>query len=409
MRRNCIPIAVAWLLVCLQLAPAAVSADDDKPDLGDILKGAVQDALSGTGDGELGSVRRVEVTRRALDSVELSVELRGVAEPERTGFAIEVYDDNLRAIEGIEADWDAIPSGDGSVVVRLHYVGAGEANSVGVKVSLVDRSSGRVSSRRKAALPWRWQGTGSAAGGSGGAADSSSLAVRDTDQGAASREPVIVELTPERIGDTPAADPIRIRPVGVVATAERAPTATPKPQLETAVGLRTAMAVAKPSQAIDLYAAAAKASWRSSRGELPFGGSADDERGCVRALGTSRMIDGKGYANVLQTHPAWTERGRISGSYQVTLPSTATRFEARCGFLAGVTRSDGVTATVRLIQGNRGTTVVERVVEPRHGVVELSGAIPQALRGRQATLELAVQAGASSEQDWFAWVAPVVR
>ncbi|HSL17293.1 MAG TPA: hypothetical protein VLB51_05240 [Methylomirabilota bacterium] len=412
-----------FLVVCssLLVALAATAQEDDKPAWQEALEGALLEAVEGSGDGFVGSIRDIEVAHRSADAVELEVALRQVGEPGRVAFTAEVYDEQLRVLDPMEISWDEPPAGDGSTVVRLQYAGAGEVRSVGAKLSLVDGDTGRVSSRRKVALPWQWRGGGEGTSGRTGTdtIDGANLSTRSEGAGSAARETVVVDLDPIRIGTTPKPEEIRIvTGVTLQPATERQTASTsqsgqkPPPSGNSKPAVATTMVSANLlhlGTTVDLYTAAAKAEWRSNRGSLPFNGPTNDQRGFVRQLGTARMVDGKSYKDVLETHPAWVDDGTISGTYRVTVPAGATRFEATVGFLHGVTRSDGVTATVVLKQGSKGTTVARRRVLPKEGLVTISGDIPVAVRGKEVTLVLTVDAEGTSAQDWFAWVAPVIR
>jgi hypothetical protein len=160
---------------------------------------------------------------------------------------------------------------------------------------------------------------------------------------------------------------------------------------------------------LDLYAMAQKATWKSQRGTLPFNGNSNDRRGFVRALGRAEMINGKTYEKVLQTHPEWKDNGFISGTYNVVIPAGATRFDAKGGFLANVTRSDGVWVSVSLKEGSRSHTLIRKKIDPAEGVVALRGTVPESLRGKRVNVVLHVGTGTKSSQDWFAWSSPVIR
>jgi hypothetical protein len=405
---------------CLVLGVVFLSAEEDKPDWQDLVAGAVQEAMEGSGDGEVGQIRRVKMTPRRDGGVDLVVDVRGVDDPDRVAFEVVVFDDNLQPLEPMELTWDEIPTGEGSTTVHLTYQGRAEARSVGGNLLLVDRGTGSLSSRRKVAIPWQWGGSGGREGqpGAAQAPPADSLSVRTDNDGASFREPVVVDLTPVRIGDTPKPEEIRLAGVQTRHAVTK-PTPTPRSSRAPAPGPTAKpaqMAVVAPAAAttlkvtsVDLYAMAAKAKWSSSKGTLPFNGSSNDNRGFVRALGTATMLDGKKYPKVLQTHPAWTDNGTISGAYAGTIPSSATRFTAKAGFLEGVTRSDGVRVTVEVSKGNSRTTIVDRTIAAKPGVVTLSGAIPEGLRGQAVVLTLNVHANGTSTQDWFAWIEPVVE
>jgi hypothetical protein len=160
---------------------------------------------------------------------------------------------------------------------------------------------------------------------------------------------------------------------------------------------------------LNLYTTASQARWASSAGAIPFNGSDSDSRGFVRALGRKTLSDGTAYDLVLMTHPSWTAGGYILGSYQLTIPAGATVFSAKVGFLPGATASDGVTVRATLREPGRIHGLATRHVVPSHGVVDLSGTIPEAWRGKAVTLDLRVEAGTSATQDWLVWVAPAIR
>ncbi len=402
---------------CIVLGVVFLSAEEDKPDWQNLVAGAVQEALEGSGDGEVGQIRRVKMTPRRDGGVDLSVEIRGVDDPGRVAFEVVVFDDNLQPLDPVDISWDEIPAGEGSTVVHLTYLGGAEVRSVGGNLMLVDRDTGSLSSRRKVAIPWQWTGSGGGGGQSGTAQapPPGSLSIRTDNDGASDREPVVVDLTPVRIGDTPKPEEIRLTTVQTMHVVKK-PTPTPRAPTPGPTATLTQLAIMAPAvtttqkvTSVDLYGMAAKAKWRSSNGTLPFNGSSNDSRGFVRALGTATMLDGKKYPKVLQTHPAWTDNGTISGAYAGTIPSSATRFTAKAGFLEGVTRSDGVRVTVEVSKGNFRTTIVDRTIAAKPGVVTLSGAIPEGLRGQAVVLTLNVHANGTSTQDWFAWIEPVVE
>lgn len=154
---------------------------------------------------------------------------------------------------------------------------------------------------------------------------------------------------------------------------------------------------------------ARNAKWKSARGTLPFNGSSNDNRGFVRDLGSAKLINGRTYQKVLQTHPEWKDGGYISGSYDAVIPTGATKFEAKGAFLAKVTRSDGVRVSVMIKEGARSYNLFRKTINPGDGVVAISGTIPESLRGKRVTVVLNVNTGTKSTQDWFAWSGPVIR
>jgi len=418
-RRTVMIVALASLILGL----GALHADGDNPDWQDLVTGVVQEAMEGSGDGEVGSIRRVKMIPRGSDSVDLSVEVRGVDDPDRVAFEVVIYDDNLNPLGPMDVSWDEIPVGEGRTMVHLTYLGSGEIRSVGGNLMLIDRDNGQLSSRRKIAVPWEWNGSG--AGGSPSAGNppapaDDSLLTRSDDDESMDREPVVVNLEPVRIGDTPKPEELRLRTVETMYVAKTptpkppprqsrrpAPRPTPKP---TQIALISPMvATTLRVTSVDLYALAPKAKWSSSKGTLPFNGSTNDNRGFVRALGTATMLDGKKYTKVLQTHPTWTDNGTISGAFAGTIPAGASHFMAKVGFLKGVTKSNGVRVTVQIQKGNSRVTIVNRTIAAKPGMVTVNGTIPEALRGQKVVLTLTAHANGKSTQDWFAWVAPEVK
>jgi hypothetical protein len=418
-------------LVPLMFGVGVLSAEEDKPDWQDLVSGVVQEALEGSGDGQVGQIRRVKMIPRGADSVDLSVEVRGVDDPGRVAFEVVIYDDNLNPLEPLEVSWDEIPVGEGRTMLHVTYLGGGEMRTVGGNLLLVDRDTGQLSSKRKVAIPWEWKGSGGggSSAGYGPAPAADSLSTRSDDGGTPAREPVIVELRPVRVGDTPKPEEIRLSTAQTVRVADAptpkptrrprkpaprptsrpAPRPTPRTNQVAGIASVAASGIHLASTTVDLYALASKAKWSSSRGALPFNGSNNDNRGFVRALGTASMLDGKKYSKVLQTHPTWTDNGTISGAFTGTIPASASQFTARGGFLKGVTRSNGVRVTVQIQKGNRRVTIVERTIAARPAMVTINGPIPKEFRGQRATLTLTVHANGKSTQDWFAWIAPVVK
>lgn len=276
---------------------------------------------------------------------------------------------------------------------------------MGVKVGLVDTTTQRMVSRRKAPLPWEWVGGGT---GSGTAGSATTLAARRS--GEPAREPVVVSIVPSRVGDTPAME--RLAVVGAQVAVKPTPVAQPQPTPATLAAAPTTLRLAAKLQptTIDLYAIAAKATWTSDRGRLPYNGETGDSRGYVRALGQAKLNDGTVHDRVLQTHPAFQDNGRISGAFSITIPEAATVFEAGAGFLHNVSRSDGVKIAVRIGRtAADSVTVVSRTVRPTDGVVKIRGSIPADMQGQDAVLTLDVHAGPTSTQDWFAWSEPMIK
>ncbi|MEQ1746361.1 MAG: hypothetical protein ABMA02_13110 [Saprospiraceae bacterium] len=144
---------------------------------------------------------------------------------------------------------------------------------------------------------------------------------------------------------------------------------------------------------------------------IPFQGSDGDSRGFVR-IDTAYCEDGKAY-RALRMHPKWAERGSIKGYFpDKTMPKNA-RFEAKIGFLKGAVHTDGVTFQVwehhyDSEQKRRVWNKVAEKIKPYNGKLTSLKASLSHLAGQNVGIELRVDAGASSGQDWAAWIEPRV-
>jgi hypothetical protein len=346
-----------------------------------------------------GTIKEVRVRGGTGANVELEVQLAGVTQPDRAKLEVTLYNLRLQPLEGVSVTHDPIPAGDSTVALQVTYTGKGSVGTSAVRIALIDSSSGKAWSRFRMALMRQLSGTGAETGVAPGQAGA--------------RAAQTFDLTPVPVGDTagagvPARPGLAAAPLAPVAAgAARAhPTVIATPLVRGAARIHPAVA-AIPT--VDLYGLASQASWSSSAGALPFNGAQNDNRGFVRPLGRARLIDGATYDSVLETHPSWIAYGSIQGSYQLTIPTSATQFVAKVGMLEGASSSDGVVVKVVLRGAGAIHMVATRQVRPSDGVVELSGTIPESWRGRQVTLELRVGAGASSQADWLTWVAPAIR
>jgi hypothetical protein len=142
---------------------------------------------------------------------------------------------------------------------------------------------------------------------------------------------------------------------------------------------------------------------------LPWMGDPGDSRGFAR-YDSVQLEDGRTLP-ALRTHPKWVEQGTIKGWHQgFRLPPHAA-FEAEVGFVAGAVHTDGVTFVVfeHHLEGDqpRWNPIVQ-LHKGYSGQLERIRADLSHLAGQQVGIELRVDAGPSSGQDWAAWVEPRV-
>ncbi|MCP4898157.1 MAG: hypothetical protein GY906_14385 [bacterium] len=416
-------LAVVGLVLC----PHAIQAqeEEEEPSLESILRGALEDLVEDQTGGQLGRIRRVEVVDKTASEVVLDVQLRGIEDPNRVALAVELYDQQLRVVEGMEIDFDPLPQGDGSTMLRVHFAGDGRVFSSAIQVSLVDETTGRPSSHRKKDLAWEWIGSGDWRPQSGGG-DSSSLAPPRGDSGESSeqqREPRIVEVRPQRVPDTPTFS-------GGAGASEAGgtsvyPRRTPRPPIAhigkatptPGIAVLTSMVMVS-FPVVDLYKEALHANWSSGAGQLKINDKENaNSKGFARLLGKKALYDSKDHEKVIELHPQYTDNGYIRGVYRISFPNKATRFEAVAGFLKGVTRTNGVHLTVSIHASRAGgvsTTmmlpsdkrkekvIMNRTLTLKDPVARVSAPIPESYWGKSAVLTIRVKANGSSTQDWFA-------
>ncbi len=114
----------------------------------------------------------------------------------------------------------------------------------------------------------------------------------------------------------------------------------------------------------------------------------------------------------LRTHPKWVAEGSIKGWHPwVKIPKNAV-FEAQVGFVNGAAATDGVTFVVYEHHNENGRETWSRIAELRKGY---TGSLQTILgdlsrfAGQEVGIELRVDAGPSSGQDWAVWVNPIIR
>ncbi|WP_129337074.1 hypothetical protein [Cellulomonas endophytica] len=144
--------------------------------------------------------------------------------------------------------------------------------------------------------------------------------------------------------------------------------------------------------------------------DLVFGGGDGDENGFAR-LEPLALEDGR-TTTALWTHPKWVPEGTVKGWHPDTVLPPGARFEAEVGFRLGAVHTDGVRFLViehhTRDDGARERNPVVDVHKAYTGSLQPVAADLSHLAGRAVGLELRVDAGPSSGQDWAVWVDPRV-
>ena len=147
----------------------------------------------------------------------------------------------------------------------------------------------------------------------------------------------------------------------------------------------------------------------ASQQVLPWMGSDGSDTGFVR-FDPVIMEDGNSY-NALRTHPMWCNFGTIKGLFSINLPGNGL-FKSTIGFLSGAANSDGVTFIVNIHTTNNGINNIDNVItkNKRYSgtLINISADLSK-WAGQDIMLELEVDAGASSGQDWAAWINPTIE
>ncbi len=156
---------------------------------------------------------------------------------------------------------------------------------------------------------------------------------------------------------------------------------------------------------VDLLQMAERARWRAGRHRLDFGNNSR-EQGSVM-MRRLQMENGRTY-NVLWTHPEWVPNGTIKGWLPwMKLPREATMLEATVGLARGANATDGVTFMVYAHYHEGGQEVWTRVASLRKRYTGRLGKLRadlSHLAGKDVSIELRVDTGPSSGQDWACWV-----
>lgn len=147
------------------------------------------------------------------------------------------------------------------------------------------------------------------------------------------------------------------------------------------------------------------AQWFNSNEQLRFPGRANDEQGFVLYQNYCRLMDGRIYPRVLETHPQWIRYGRIIGTFSnIMFPGDAKSITSKVGFIDGAHGSDGVwffidfkdkTTRKTIHLGKMLVTYSNQLVDFQ---VDISNIV-----GKAGDLTIGVDAGDSSGQDWAVW------
>jgi hypothetical protein len=206
--------------------------------------------------------------------------------------------------------------------------------------------------------------------------------------------------------------PVQVKPAATASAGEVKPSLTVTQVSEKPVsGASPASAASLAIQPVpagithyDFYSQAGKATWRSGAGTLPFPGPANDNRGFVRPLAKGTLHTGNAAIELLQTHPQWKTNGWVAGRYADLTPAKGVHFKSIVGFLKGAAASDGATFSVQVYENGHYYRLFKKAVTPdRYVNVDLD---LSRWAGRNISLVLRVDAGATSAQDWAVWVKP---
>jgi hypothetical protein len=139
--------------------------------------------------------------------------------------------------------------------------------------------------------------------------------------------------------------------------------------------------------------------------KLNFNDRNNDKKGFVRYVNNAVLEDGQKYPrSVLQTHPEWKNGGLVIGYfYDVNIPANA-KFSAKVGFLQGAKASDGATFEVSVynIATKRGQRLIQYHAKYDGKMDEITADL-KPYAGQKLRIELRVNAGSSSSQDWAVW------
>ncbi|MDQ2718572.1 MAG: hypothetical protein M3Z26_02240 [Bacteroidota bacterium] len=144
---------------------------------------------------------------------------------------------------------------------------------------------------------------------------------------------------------------------------------------------------------------------------LAWMGKDNDSNGFVRLDNGVVMEDHQTYM-ALRTHPKWVNNGTIKGWLPWVQQNGSGTFKASVGFLNGAAGTDGVTFQVWVHYHVAGVEHWEPVIQQRKNysgqLIEISANLSK-WANQAISIEMRVDAGASSTRDWAAWINPRIE
>ncbi|MCB0633621.1 MAG: C39 family peptidase [Saprospiraceae bacterium] len=137
-----------------------------------------------------------------------------------------------------------------------------------------------------------------------------------------------------------------------------------------------------------------------------------EQKGAVKDMSTKRLEDSKIYSKVIHMHPMWTSQGTLKAWFPWKQVPDVPVFKAQIGFIQGASHTDGVTFWVWEHHKENGREVWNPILkEHKKYTGELQDIEIDLAKfsSQQMSIELRVDAGKSSGQDWAVWVNPRIE
>lgn len=162
----------------------------------------------------------------------------------------------------------------------------------------------------------------------------------------------------------------------------------------------------KPFHLLDLVTTNAK--WKTGAGAIEFDGSAGDARGfALLRPGGVGLEDGSDRP-FLETHPEWVDGGWIEGDFALPEPIIdGDHFLSGVGFMRGQAVGAG-TFVVFVVSEDGKATELGQVADAGNDRLLRRFDFDLSEHVGAKTIRLRMEAGASSAQDWAAWIDPRV-